>query len=684
MSIPIKNLSTGQPARQSDPLMQTLHIKQVHLKNRIVSTSHAIGLTDEEMPKERYQRYHEEKAIGGIALSMFGGSSNVGPDSPNFFNQINVATDEVIPHFKSFADRMHRHGAALMCQITHLGRRGTSYIGNWLPTIGPSAIRETLHRSIPREMNDHDIKRVVKYFGDAARRCKDGGLDGLETLSGGHLIGQFFSPRTNTRSDGYGGSAANRARFALMVHEEIRKQVGEDFVVGIRYAAEDGMTFEDSVELARILQRSGLFDFFDVIIGRMDTPSSLMTYQMPTMSMPSAPWLLRVAKFKQAVDLPVIHAAKIADLATARYAVGEGLIDLVGMTRAHMADPHLVNKLMNGHEDEVRPCVGASYCRTHKTCIHNPSTARETSLPHEVRPAHERRRAVVIGGGVAGMEAARVLALRKHHVTLFEAGSRLGGQVLLATQATWRKDLLGVVEWRVAELDRLGVEVRLNAYVDASDVLALQPDVTIVATGGIPLMDDLPGAQHCLSSFDALTEQPPRTGRALVYDGTGRHNAYICAERYAMAGLEVTLALLDNQIGLELGGRGDDIVWRRRMLELGVQVRSDLELMRVDRENGVRRVRFEHQLTHEELSIEADVVIVERGTEPVCELFDALAAVSINEGELDLERLCNGERQEWPASPEGHRMELYRIGDAVSSRDIHSAVYDAFRCCRVL
>lgn len=677
-------LSTDRPARQSDPLLQTFRIKHLTLKNRIVSTSHAIGLTDDEMPKERYQLYHEEKAIGGIALSMFGGSSNVGPDSPNFFNQINVGTDEVIPHFRSFADRMHRHGAALMCQLTHLGRRGTPYIGDWLPTIAPSAKRETLHRSIPREMNEHDMKRVVKYFGDAARRCKDGGLDGLETLSGGHLIGQFFSPRTNTRNDKYGGSAVNRARFALMVHEEIRRQVGNDFVVGIRYAVEDGTTFDDSIELARILQQSGLFDFFNVVFGRMDTPSALMTYQMPTMSMPSAPWLQQAARFKQAVNLPVIHSAKIADLATARHAVGEGLIDLVGMTRAYMADPHIAKRLMAGQEEQVRPCVGASYCRTYKTCIHNPSTGRESILPHEVQPAPEPRKTLVVGGGIAGLEAARVLALRGHRVMLFEAGSRLGGQVLLATQATWRKDLLSMVDWRIAELERLAVEVRLNTYVEASDVLALQPDVTIVATGGIPFLDDLPGAQHCLSTFDALTDQPPRTGRVLVYDGTGRHNAYICAERYAMAGLEVTLAVLDNQIGLELGGRGDEIVWRRRLLELGVQVRNDLELVRVDREGGSRRAFFEHQLTNEELSIDAEIVVVERGTEPVCEVFDELAPLSVNDGELDLERFRSGRRQEWPLAPQGHRLELYRIGDALSSRDVHSAVYDAFRLCRVL
>src|SRR5581483_2303500 len=207
-----------------DPLLTPLRIKHLVLKNRLFSTSHACGLEEAGMPTERYQRYHEEKARGGIGLTMFGGSSNVAVDSPNVFRQLNVGVDEIIPHLQQFSARVHAHGAALMCQITHLGRRGEPYAGNWLPTIAPSPSRETLHRSFAREMDAHDIDRVVKAFGAAAKRCEEGGLDGIETLAGGHLIGQFLSPKTNRRSDAFGGSTEARCRFGLMVFEEIRRR----------------------------------------------------------------------------------------------------------------------------------------------------------------------------------------------------------------------------------------------------------------------------------------------------------------------------------------------------------------------------------------------------------------------------------------------------------------------------
>src|SRR3954451_23475557 len=211
-----------QPSR--DPLLQPFMLKHLRLRNRIMSTSHACGLEEGGMPTDRYQTYHEEKAKGGIALTMFGGSSNVAPDSPNIFRQLNVSTDAIIPHLQQFSERIHAHGAAIMCQITHLGRRGEPYASNWLPTIGPSPIRETLHRSFPKEMDEHDIGRVVKAYGAAARRCRDGGLDGIEVLGGGHLIGQFLSPKTNRRTDAFGGSRENRCRLGLMVFEEIRRQ----------------------------------------------------------------------------------------------------------------------------------------------------------------------------------------------------------------------------------------------------------------------------------------------------------------------------------------------------------------------------------------------------------------------------------------------------------------------------
>ena len=331
-----------------------------------MSTSHACGLEEDGLPKERYQRYHEEKARGGIALSMFGGSSNVAADSPNVFQQLYVGDDRCIPYFQEFSERVHRHGAALMCQITHLGRRGESYAEPWLPTIAPSAIRETLHRSFPKAMDEHDIARVIKAYGDAAWRCKEGGLDGIETLAAAHLIGQFLSPVTNKRTDRFGGSLENRCRFGLMVYEEIRRRVGDGFVVGFRFVVDEampeGLGFEECVEIARVFESAGTIDFFNAIYGRMDTMLGLAMDNVPGMASPIAPWLEKAAAFKREVTLPVFHAARITDIATARYAIREDLLDMVAMTRAHIADPHLVSKIAAGEEERVRPCVGATHC----------------------------------------------------------------------------------------------------------------------------------------------------------------------------------------------------------------------------------------------------------------------------------------------------------------------------------
>lgn len=554
---------------------------------------------------------------------MFGGSSNVSIDSPNTFQQIDMGTDEVLPHLRRFSERIHSHGAALMCQLTHLGRRGDAYAEPWLPMIAPSPVRETLHRAIPQAIADADIKRVIGDFGRAARRCLDGGLDGLETLAGGHLIGQFMDPTVNLRNDRYGGSAANRCRFAIEVHEEIRKQVGDDHVVGLRFALEDGCTFEESLEMARILQRTGLFDFFNVIYGRMDTQMALLVNNMPTMSMPAAPWLSKASALKQAVQLPVFHAAKISDLATARYAIREGLLDMVGMTRAHIAP----------------------------------------------------RKVLVVGAGPAGLEAARVCAAR--------ASSSAGGQLLLAASGSWRKDLIGIVDWRRAELERMKVEIRYNHYAELSDVVRNEAEVVIIATGGVPNMESLPGSELCKSVFEALTESPPQQGSVLVYDGTGRHNAYLCAERYVGAGLDVSLAIIDGTPAQEAGGRGDDLVWMRNIAKWNAPVRTHLELVKVTRnDNGKCNASFRHQLTGQLVDHEADHIVVERGTIPVDDVFEAARIHSVNDGQLDLAAFARGKPQPLLDGPrDGKRFYLYRIGDASASRDIHTAIYDAYRLC---
>jgi 2,4-dienoyl-CoA reductase-like NADH-dependent reductase (Old Yellow Enzyme family) len=669
----------------TDPLLQPLQIKHVRLRNRVMSTSHASTLDVDGMPKERYQRYHEEKAKGGIALTMFGGSSMVSRDSSWGGGQINVATDEIIPYLQEFSARIHGHGAAIMCQISHLGRRADSFSTNWLPTLAPSRIRETRHRNIPREMERADIDRVIRDYAEAAWRCKEGGLDGVETVTGGHLIGQFFSPRTNVRTDAFGGSTENRARFALMVHEAIRKRVGDDFLVGIRFVVDEGteggIDFDECVRLARLLEGAGHIDFFNGIYGRMDTDLALAEHNMPGMSQPLTPFVREVGLFRRETKLPVFHAARIPDLASARYAIAEGLLDMVGMTRAHMADPQLVNKLARGEENRVRPCVGASYCMYKKVaCMHNPATGREQSMPQVIeRAAVPGRRVVVVGGGPAGMEAARVAAERGHRVVLFEAAAKLGGQMLIAVRATWRRDLIAMVDWRVSELAHLGVEVRLNTYADAAMVMAESPDVVVVATGGVPDILPVDGAEHCVNVWDILTDQVATQQDVLVYDGMGRHEAVSTALHLAERGHAVQFVTLDDNVGVEMP-YPDRTIYRKRFAETGVRVTLDQQLLTVRPVGNRLEATFRHELTGAISTQTAAQVIVERGTAPVVELFEALRPFSGNDGFTEIEPLLAGAPQPRPRPG----FELHRIGDAVTSRNVHAAMYDALRLCMAL
>jgi 2,4-dienoyl-CoA reductase-like NADH-dependent reductase (Old Yellow Enzyme family)/thioredoxin reductase len=684
---PMTTTQAHSPATPTggDPLFQPLTIRGLTLKNRIMSSAHACGTDDGGLTRLRFQRYHEEKARGGMALTMFGGSSNVAPDSPSVFQQLNVGTDAAIPHLREFSDRIHRHGCAIMCQITHLGRRGEDTADWWLPTIAPTRSRETLHRSFAREMDRHDIARVVRAFGAAAKRCEDGGLDGIETLAGGHLIGQFLGPDTNRRTDDFGGSLENRARFALMVYEEMRRSVSDRFLLGIRLSVDDdnpeGLSAADALGLARLLEREGAVDFFNAIFGRMDTELGLAEQNMPGMSMPLAPWLKPVAQFREQVSLPVFHAARITDVTTARHAIREGLLDMVAMTRAHIADPQIVNKIAAGHEDRIRPCVGATHCMHHKPfCIHNPATGRERELAQVIeRSASPGRKVVVVGGGPAGLEAARVSAERGHDVVLFEAAPRLGGQVLIAAASWWRGDLMGIIDWRAAELERLGVEVRTSSYAEAADVLDCAPEVVIVATGGAPDTGWLPGAGHCASGWDLMTGTGQAGREVLVWDGTGRQAAATYADQLSRAGVEVTLVSRDDRVAAEVP-YAERAIFRKHLAVQTVATVFEERLVRVSRDGNRLTATFANEMTGAEVARSADQVVVEHGTQPVDEVYHDLKARSSNDGVTDIAALISGRAQ---PRPKGAGFDLHRIGDAVSSRSIHAAMLDAYRlCCR--
>ena len=673
-----------------DPLLQPFQLRHLLIRNRIISTAHEPAYSEDALPKLRYQLYHEEKAKGGIGMTMFGGSTLVDRDSPPAFGNLYAGSDEIVPYFHQLAERVHKHNCVLMCQITHLGRRTSPYVNDWLPTIAASCVREAAHRSFPKIMEQEDMARVAKAYGAAARRCLEGNIDGVEIEGYGHLLDGFWSPITNRRTDHYGGSLDNRIRFTLEVINEIRNQVGSDYIVGIRMVIDEdlpgGIEFEEGMEIAKILTDTGKIDFINVIKGHVDTDEGL-SHVIPNMGSPSGPHLEFTSAVRSELKLPVIHAARIADVATARHAVASGCVDLVGMTRAHMADPHIVQKIIDAKEDQIRPCVGAGYCidRIYEgyeaLCIHNPATGREETIPHVVSMTNKLKKVVVVGAGPAGLEAARVCAERGHEVVLFEATDQPGGQVLIASRVERRREIMGIVDWRYGQLQRMVVQFRFNTYADADTVLAENPDVVIVATGGYPNQDFLKsGKELTTTTWDILTGMVAPAKEAIVYDDNGQHQAVSCAEFMTDSGSSVELITPDRLIAFEVGGTNYPI-YLKTFYDRGVSMTVNLRLIEVSRNQGVLQGTFYNEFDRSTTVRESPQIVVEHGTLPNDELYFALKENSINQGVVDYDALVENRPQSVRSNPLGE-FQLFRVGDAVASRNIHAAIYDSIRICK--
>ena len=674
----------------TDPLLQPYRLKHLRLRNRIVSTSHEPSYSEDGMPKARYRLYHEEKAKGGLAMTMIGGSSVVAPDSPEVFGNLRVWDDAIVPWLGELADAVHEHGAAVMCQITHLGRRTGWNRGDWLPVIAPSPIREPAHRAFPKTMEDFDIRRVIAAYGAAAERCRAGGLDGIEIEAYGHLLDAFWSPATNRRDDDYGGSLANRMRFGNEVLAEIRARVGADFIVGIRMVVDEdfpgGLDREQGMEIARRLVAGGAVDFISVIKGHIESDEAL-SHVIPGMGTPAAPHLDLAGRVRAELGVPVMHAARINDVATARHAVAEGLLDLVGMTRAHMADPHIAAKIARGEEHRIRPCVGAGYCidRIYEggeaLCIHNPATGREAAVPQVIAPGPgPARKVVVIGAGPAGLEAARVSAARGHHVVLFEAASDPGGQLRLTAALKRRREIMGITDWLVAEADRLGAVLRYNRLVEADAVLAENPDIVVVATGGLPDTSFLAeGEVHVVTTWDILARDQAPGKSVLLYDDNGAHPGMTCAEFLVEAGARLEFVTPERVIAPDVGGLNYP-AYLAALHARDATFTLNRRLVAVRRQGNrlVATLHNDYSKTSEERIV--DQVVVEHGTLPLDDLYFTLKPGAINRGEIDHAALVAGRPQTLVAKPDG-AYRLYRVGDAVASRNIHAAIYDSLRLC---
>jgi 2,4-dienoyl-CoA reductase-like NADH-dependent reductase (Old Yellow Enzyme family) len=674
-----------------DPLLQPFRLKHLTLRNRVMSTAHEPAYSEDGMPKDRYRLYHVEKAKGGAALTMTAGSATVSPDSPPVFGNLLAYRDEIVPWLRRLADECHAHGSAVMIQLTHLGRRTAWNKADWLPVLAPSPVREPAHRSFPKAMEEWDIDRVVADYAAAAQRMQAAGLDGLEITAYGHLPDQFWSPATNHRRDDYGGSLENRVRFTLRVLRAMRAAVGPGFLLGVRMVADEdwdiGLSRQEGIAIACLLRDSGLVDFLNVIRGHIDSDAALLNV-IPILGMRAAPHLDFAAEVRAATGVAVFHAARINDVATARHAIAEGKLDMVGMTRALIADPHIVRKIRAGEEAAIRPCVGASYCidriydGNEALCLHNPATGREASLPQTIlRRTGPARRVVVVGAGPAGLEAARVAAERGHNVIVFEAAERPGGQILLAARAPRRRELIGIVDWRVARLAAHGVALRTGVYADTAEVMGESPDVVFIATGGLPNTAILrAGNDLVVSTWDVASGQVAAAERVLVFDDNGSHPALQAAEMLAARGAAVEIVTPERMLAPDLGGL-NHAAYARVFQRHGVRVTINTRLHAVRREGNelVATLGSDHGPGTVERRV--DQVVVEHGTLPLDDLYHRLKPDSVNLGEVSYSALLAGAPQDAVRNPDG-RFRLFRLGDAIASRNIHAAMLDALRLAK--
>lgn len=654
-------------------IFQPITINGLTVKNRIARASHGTSYGRGQVTDELVA-YHEARARSGVGLNILE-ATVVHRSTSN--HTIDAVDDSIIPGFARLARSAEKFGMRTFVQLWHGGHR-------WAPASGQAPLSASDVPcplglvNTPFAMTQDQIDEITEAYADAAARAQQGGLDGVELHFGhGYLIHQFLCPLTNRREDAYGGDLDGRMRFGRGVLAAVRERVGRGYPVGIRlsdYNVPGGLTPEEAGEVvARLCAEKSV----DYVSGSMGSPYSIST-MLGGMDQPAGYMLSSAEPIVARADVPTMIAGRYRTLEEGDQAIKEGLGDMVSFVRPMIADADLVAKTARGEAERVRPCIacnqgcigGIRTAQQRMACTVNPAVGQELTLSEDlIRPVRTPKTVVVVGGGPAGMEAARLAALHGHKVVLFEAQPTLGGTINIAKRAPKLAAIGDITWWQEQELYHLGVDIRLSTYAEADEVLAEAPDVVIVATGSLPRMDGLQTARpeapvpgfdrpQVMSSHELMFLPPERFGRsAVVFDDVGHYEAIAAAEQLTSHGVKVTFVARHSSFApqIEVIVRASPALRRLRQGDFTLVVGGRL----VD--IGKDRCTLGYLDGEQTWAVAAEMVVF----------------VSYNQAQTELYRALGGGTR----APRPYALHL--IGDANAPRDLLMAIREGHMAGRI-